>query len=180
MADPAPVELPQYGVGFFLSTLGYHSGAVWAERLAPLGLGVRQANMLLQVAAAEGQPQLALARALKIPPSRVVALVDDLERRRLLRRRGDAADRRVRTLHLTPQGRQMVRRLVAVSAAHDEAIGAGLDASERARLLSLLRKAAAGLGLSGTAHSGLRGGEWHPAGPMAAAAADPGPAIGER
>ena len=57
MAEHAPAELPQYGAGFFLSTLGRHSGAVLADRLVPLGLGVRQANMLLQVAAAEGRPR---------------------------------------------------------------------------------------------------------------------------
>jgi DNA-binding MarR family transcriptional regulator len=160
MAGSRPIDLPEYGVAFLLSTLGFRSGMVWAERLAPLGLQVRQAAMLLQVAAAEGQPQQALARALKVPPSRVVALVDDLERQRLLERRGAPADRRVRTLHLTPQGRQMVRQLAAVSAAHEAGLCAGLDAGERAQLVLLLRKAAAGLGLSDTVHSGLAGGEW--------------------
>jgi DNA-binding MarR family transcriptional regulator len=160
VADALPSELPEYGVGFFLSTLGFHSQAAWVERLAPLGVGVRQANLLLQVAAAEGRPQLELARALRIPPSRVVALVDDLERRRLLRRRGDPADRRVRTLHLTPQGKTMVRRLAEVASAHEDALAVGLTANERAELLLLLRKAAAGLGLSQTAHSALAGGEW--------------------
>src|SRR5438874_13701105 len=153
MADSRPSELPEYGVGFLLSTLGFHSHAVWAERLLPLGLDSRQAAMLLQVAAAEGQPQQALARALKIPPSRVVALVDELERRRLLRRRGDPADRRVRTLHLTAQGKQMVRRLTEASAAHEDGLCVGLDREEQEQLLTLLRKAAAGLGLSRTAHS---------------------------
>src|SRR5207247_1798691 len=48
--DSGPTELPEYGVGFFLSTLGFHSHAVWAERLVPLGLDNHQANMLLRVA----------------------------------------------------------------------------------------------------------------------------------
>jgi DNA-binding MarR family transcriptional regulator len=160
MGDQRLVELPEYGVGFFLSTLGFRSQSLWAERLVPLGLDKRQANMLLQVAAAEGKPQLALARALAIPPSRVVVLVDDLERRGLIRRQGDPADRRVRTLHLTPEGKQMVRRLAEVAAAHEAGLCVGLDAREREQLVSLLRKAATGLGLSHTAHSGLAGGEW--------------------
>jgi DNA-binding MarR family transcriptional regulator len=160
MGDAPPLELPEHGVGFFLSTLGYRSHAVWAERLRPLALDSRQANMLLQVAAAEGKPQLTLARALGIPPSRVVALVDDLERRRLLRRRGDPSDRRVRTLHLTPRGRQMVRRLAEVSAAHEAGLCVGLEPGERQQLVLLLRKAAAGLGLSASMHAGLAGPEW--------------------
>jgi hypothetical protein len=40
MANSSP-ELPEYGVGFILSTFGYHSHAVWAERLVPLGLDRR-------------------------------------------------------------------------------------------------------------------------------------------
>ncbi len=158
-----PVEPSAYGVGFFLSTLGFHSHAVWAQRLVPLGLDNRQAAMLFQVAAAEGQPQLTLARALKIPPSRVVALVDDLERRRLLRRRADPTDRRVRTLHLTPQGREMLRQLTEVAAAHEKALCVGRKAGEREQRLSLLRKANAGLALSDTVHSGLAGPDWRPA-----------------
>ncbi len=118
--------------------------------------------MLLQVAAAEGSPQLTLARSLKIPPSRVVALVDDLEQRHLLGRRGNPADRRVRTLHLTPQGREMVRRLTELCKAHEDWTCSGLDARERDQLLTLLSKAAAARGVPGTAHSGLGGGQWRP------------------
>jgi DNA-binding MarR family transcriptional regulator len=162
MARSRPVELPEYGVGFLLSTLGFQSHAVWAERLQPIELDSRQAAMLLQVAAAQGRPQLALAQALKIPPSRVVALVDDLERRRLLRRRGDPTDRRIRTLHLTAQGWEMVRRLTELCRAHEEWTCSGLDADEREQLLPLLRKAAAARGLSDTAHAGLGGGQWRP------------------
>jgi DNA-binding MarR family transcriptional regulator len=95
-----------------------------------------------------------------MPPSRVVVLFDDLERRRLLRRRGDPTDRRVRTLHLTPQGKQAIGRLGQVVTAHEDAVCSGLEAGERAQLLGLLRKAAAGLGLSPTAHSGLGGRDW--------------------
>lgn len=160
MADSPPVELPAYGVGFFLSTLGYRSSKAWAERLEPLGLDSRQANLLLQVAAGEGQSQLALARALQIPPSRVVTLVDQLERRHLLQRRADPTDRRVRTLHLTRQGAELVQQLAEVTTQHEAGLSAGLSAAERDQLLHLLRKMAAGLGLSGTVHSGLGGEDW--------------------
>jgi DNA-binding MarR family transcriptional regulator len=147
-------------VGFFLSTLGYRSHAVWKERLAPLGLDSRQAAMLLHIAGAEGRSQQALAQALNIPPSRVVALVDDLERRRLLTRQPDPTDRRVRTLHLTPDGRTMVQQLADVSAAHERALCVGLDDAEREQLLTLLTTLARGLELSYTVHAGLAGEEW--------------------
>jgi DNA-binding MarR family transcriptional regulator len=154
------LELPQPGLAFLLSTLGWHSHALWAERLARLRLDTRQAAMLLHVAAVEGKPQQVLVRALRIPASRVVALVDDLEQRRLLQRRGDPADRRVRKLHLTPQGKRVVRQLAELAAAHEAQLCGGLESGERAQLLLLLRKAASGLQLSPNVHSGLGGGEW--------------------
>jgi DNA-binding MarR family transcriptional regulator len=160
MANVPPVELPPNAVGFLLSTLGFHSHAVWAERLLPLGLDSRQAAMIRHVAGAEGQPQQALAQALGIPPSRVVGLVDALEQRGLLRRQGDPADRRVRTLHLTSEGRRMVRTLAEVSAAHEHSLCVGLKGEERQHLLLLLKKVVAGLDLSDTVHSGLAGGDW--------------------
>ena len=116
--------------------------------------------MLLHVAAAEGKPQQVLVRSLHIPASRVVALVDDLEQRRLLQRRGDPADRRVRRLHLTLQGKRVVRQLADVSTAHEAALSVGLAPDEREQLMALLRKLAIGLRLSPTVHSGLAGGEW--------------------
>jgi len=154
------LNLPQPGLAFLLSTLGWHSHALWAERLVRLRLDARQAAMLLHVAAAEGKPQQVLVRALRIPASRVVALVDDLEQRRLLQRRADAADRRVRNLHLTPQGKRVVRQLTELSTAHEAQLCGGLKPAEREQLLVLLRKAASGLRISPTVHSGLAGGEW--------------------
>jgi MarR family transcriptional regulator, transcriptional regulator for hemolysin len=159
-AETEPAELPPYGVAFYLSSLGWHSHAVWAERLAPLGLNSHQANMLLQVAGAEGQNQLALAKALNILPSGIVSLVDQLESRRLIRRRSDPRDRRVRTLHLTPQGKDMLRRLHKVVDAHEAGLCVGLDEAEHAQLLQLLRKAALGLGLVDTVHAGLAKNDW--------------------
>jgi DNA-binding MarR family transcriptional regulator len=168
MATSPPNEQPVYeepvfGVGFLLSTLGFRSHAVWAERLSSLGLDARQAAMLLQIARAEGRSQQALARALKIPPSRVVALVDELEHRQLLRRRSDPTDRRVRTLHLTSEGRTMVQRLAEISVEHESWLCVGLEVQECQQLTGLLKKVAAGLELSDTVHAGLAGGEWKPA-----------------
>src|SRR5438445_13580030 len=127
MSKTDALQLPQPGLAFLLSTRGWPSHALWSERLSRLGLDVRQAAMLLHVAAAEGKPQQVLVRSLRIPASRVVALVDDLEQRRLLQRRGDPADRRVRNLHLTPQGKRLVRQLTELSSAHEAQLCGGLE-----------------------------------------------------
>jgi DNA-binding MarR family transcriptional regulator len=163
VADSSHNATPVFAAGFLLSTLGYRSHAAWEERLEPLGLNSRQAATLIHVARAHGQPQLRLAQTLRIAPSRVVTLVDELERRGLLRRRTDRADRRVRTLRLTAQGRAMVRTLAKITDAHEAWLLTGLNDAERELLLTLLKRVAAGLDVSETAHAGLGGPEWgHP------------------
>jgi len=160
MADPSQTSTPAFAVGFLLSTLGYRSHAMWEERLEPLGLTSRQTATLLHVARADGLSQLQLARTLRIAPSRVVALADELERRGLLKRRSDPTDRRVRLLRLTRSGRAMVHTLTEVTDAHEAWLTTGLDDAEREQLLTLLKKVAAGLEVSETAHTGIGGPEW--------------------
>jgi hypothetical protein len=77
---PPAAHLRVPGVAFLLSQLGFHSTWLWKDRLAPLGIDPRHVVLLRHVAAAEGQSQQALGRAMQIPPSRMVALVDELER----------------------------------------------------------------------------------------------------
>lgn len=89
-----------------------------------------------------------------------MTLVDELERRHLLRRRSDPTDRRVRTLHLTAKGRALVRRLVEITNAHEAWLLSGLDSAESEHLLALLKKVASGLDVSDTAHTGLAASVW--------------------
>jgi DNA-binding MarR family transcriptional regulator len=51
-----------------------------------------------------GQSQQAIARQLRIPPSRLVPLVDSLETRGVIERRRDPGDRRNHALYLTDEG----------------------------------------------------------------------------
>src|SRR6266545_1596349 len=117
---PADARLRVPGAAFLLSQLGYHSSRLWQGRLAPLGLDPRHVMLLRHVAVEEGRSQQALGEALQIPPSRMVALVDALEQRGLLRRRPDPDDRRVRTLHLTRDGQRLLGEGVHPGAADPE------------------------------------------------------------
>jgi DNA-binding MarR family transcriptional regulator len=152
---PDVVEAPAHRVGFLLSTLGFTSQRRWAERLRPLGLDARQAAMLRHVASIEGRSQQALATALRIPASRVVALVDDLEHRGLLERRPDPRDRRVRALHLTQKGKRLLARVMELSEEHEAELSAGLRPAERRQLVDLLRRLAAREGGPIEVHPGI-------------------------
>src|SRR5215207_8940636 len=105
-ADATAERLRVPGAAFLLSQVGFHSSRLWRERMARLDLDPREVVLLRHVVAAEGQSQQALAEALQIPPSRMVALVDGLEQRGLLERRPIPGDRRVRALHLSREGRR--------------------------------------------------------------------------
>lgn len=170
---PSAARLRVPGAAFLLSQLGAHSGRLWARRLAPFGLDPRHVVLLRHVAAEEGRSQQALGEALGIPPSRMVALVDDLERRHLLERRPDPSDRRVRALYLTGEGRQLLGEVMRLSAEHERDLTRGLAPAEREQLVALLRRVAADLGLIEGVHPGTGG---PPPGPKEGA----GPACGEQ
>lgn len=88
--------------------------------------------------------QQALAEALRLDPSNLVGLLNDLESRGLVTRRRDPDDRRRHIVELAPEGlttlRAAERRLAAVE---DKVLGA-LTAEERFTLHALLIRAAGG------------------------------------
>jgi DNA-binding MarR family transcriptional regulator len=153
-STPPAEQLRVPGVAFLLSQLGYYSSRRWKVRLAPLGLDPRQVMVLRRLAGDEGRSQQALGDALQIPPSRMVALVDALEQRGLLRRRPSPSDRRVRTLHLTKEGRWLLGDLVEISVEHEQRLCRGLQPAEREQLLTLLNRLAAEQGLAEGVHPG--------------------------
>jgi DNA-binding MarR family transcriptional regulator len=153
-STPPAARLRVPGAAFLLSQLGYHSSRLWQGRLAPLGLDPRHVMLLRHVAIAEGRSQQALGEAVQIPPSRMVALIDVLEQRGLLRRRPDPGDRRVRTLHLTRDGRRLLNKVMEVSLEHERQLCKGLQPAEREQLIALLSRLAAEQGLGEGVHPG--------------------------
>lgn len=152
---PDPDRLRAPGAAFLLSQVGFHSSRLWRQRLAPLGLEPRLVMLLRHVAAAEGQSQHALGEGLQIPPSRMVALVDDLEGRGLLERRANPTDRRARALHLTQAGRRLLVEVMELSVDHEAELCAGLDPAERRQLIALLSRISAEQGLTSGVHPGV-------------------------
>jgi DNA-binding MarR family transcriptional regulator len=153
-ADQAP---PFRGLGFTLSSLGYAVSRHFKQILAPFDLEPREFALLRSVASDEGQSQHTLGERLQIPRSRMVAIVDELEERGLLERRANADDRRVRLLHLTDTGRQLLQQAFAEAVAYEQQINAPLTDQERDDLLDLLERVATAIGLTTSgAHPALR------------------------
>jgi DNA-binding MarR family transcriptional regulator len=143
------------GAAFLLSQLGIHSSRLWRERMAALDLDPRHAVLLRLVAAGEGRSQQALGEQMRLPPSRMVGLVDELEDQGLLLRRPVPGDRRVRSLHLTDEGRRILDKLMQVSAEHEQHMCAGLSETEREQLIELLSRIVSEQGLAPGIHPGM-------------------------
>lgn len=133
----------QHGFGLLLVQLGFRTGAVFAERLAPLGLEPRQFGALSRIGAAEGESQQAIAQHMRLTATQMVFVVDELERLGLAERRKNPGDRRSHALYLTDKGRELLTRAQQAVAEHERVIGETLTEAERARLTGLLRKLAA-------------------------------------
>jgi DNA-binding MarR family transcriptional regulator len=144
-------------VAFLVSRLGYRVTSELAAGLAPLGIEPRDFGLLRAIAQAEGESQRWVGRALNVPPSRMVTLVDDLERRRLVRRRPHPGDRRAHALHLTAAGRRLLGRAVEVAAQVERGLCAGLAPAERDQLLQLLARLAGRDDAPPGVHPGIAG-----------------------
>jgi DNA-binding MarR family transcriptional regulator len=108
--------------------------------------------LLWHVALGEGRSQRELADALALPETRIVGLVDTLEREGLIERRTSPTDRRLRRLYFTDNGRAMPDRMLAIAAEHESALTQGLSAQERRLMMELLERIASRQGLLAGVH----------------------------
>jgi DNA-binding MarR family transcriptional regulator len=150
-----PAEVLAGSVGFLLSKLGMTSAHRFAEALEPLGIDPRHFGILRIIAMTEGQSQQQLGEALHVPPSRMVALIDDVENRGLVERRRNPNDRRAHALHLTAKGRKLYDKATVIATATEEQLCAGLGDRERDQLLCLLHKLATAGDSPAGSHPGL-------------------------
>lgn len=145
------------GIAFLLSQLGQLATERFAARLTELQLLPAQAGILRLIANQPGCSQQALAEQLGLFPSRMVAFIDDLDKRGLVQRRRGATDRRVYELQLTKHGQAVMGQLAAIGKAHEAEFSAGLSAAQRSTLAELLELLASGHGLTAGIHPGYRG-----------------------
>ena len=143
-------------IGFLLSQLGAHASRRFDERVAEVGLTVQQAGVLRILGRQPGVSQRDLADRLGLVQSRMVALIDGLEREGFVTRTRSATDRRSYELSLTDAGSAKLRALRAVAEAHESELTSSLTAEQRDALYGLLGELAESLGLDADVHGGRR------------------------
>ena len=140
---------------FLLAQVGAHAASTFAERLESIGLVPAHAGILRLIHASEGLSQQALGADLNVAPSRLVALIDELERRELVERRDHPGDRRSYALYLTVKGQETLKAIGRVAREHQAALCAALTDDERAQLALLLRRIGDQQGLRPGVHPGF-------------------------
>jgi DNA-binding MarR family transcriptional regulator len=136
-SDPAVAEFP----GQLLFRLWRAMHTRTAAALHTVGLTPALFAVLNYLRAHEGAIQQQVGTAMGIDRSTMVALVDELERLGLARRRPHPQDRRAREVLLTTKGRRALGRARTLAAEVEDEVLRGLSPAERRRLVALLRKA---------------------------------------
>ncbi len=92
---------------------------------------------------------------LRMHPSRLVGLFDELEKRALIERRNREQDRRVYALYLTKAGESVFDQIRNLAAKHQELICSALSEAECRRLADLLQRIADARELTLGVHPGV-------------------------
>jgi DNA-binding MarR family transcriptional regulator len=130
------------GAAFLLAQVGAHATSRFAERLTAVELTPAHAGIFRILAATPAITQQALATALGTLPSRLVALVDDLESNGFLERRAHERDRRSYALYLTEKGKSSLQAVGRIAREHQHSLLEALSEEEQRSLCILLQRVA--------------------------------------
>lgn len=142
MATRSTTPRDAQACGLLFFRLSRVSGEGLGDALAELGMRPAEYAVLHQLAEAGPLSQQALARALRIHPSNLVGLIDELEGAELLVRRRDPDDRRRYLLELTAKGGRRLGQAERATLDAERELLSPLSRAERERLRELLSRLA--------------------------------------
>ena len=143
MQAAAPTQLPpsmRDRVPFLLFRASQASLALANQMLAEIALCARQVGILTMVTELEPMTQKALADALRIDRTTMVALLDDLEAKGYVARQRHPRDRRAFLVHPTGPGRAAKIDAVRILDEQQRRFLAPLTPAERGQLAVLLKR----------------------------------------
>ncbi|WP_460773088.1 MarR family winged helix-turn-helix transcriptional regulator [Microbacterium sp. GXF7504] len=126
-------------LAFLLARVNALSLARANSALAGLGLKARSYSVLALAASGSRPTQRELSDFLRLDPSQIVALVDGLAERDLVRREPDPNDRRVNVVVATEAGEELHRQAYRIAAEAEQETFAGVDADRRREIAATLR-----------------------------------------
>ncbi|MEU2159948.1 MarR family winged helix-turn-helix transcriptional regulator [Streptomyces chengbuensis] len=127
-------------LGFLLARNGAIANSRVHHAFESCGLAARQGTTLMLLGKSGFMSQQALAAALSVDPSVMVAILNDLESARLVERRRDPSDRRRHIVAITEAGRRQLARAQEAVAEVEQGLFADLTPEEVAALRGLLAR----------------------------------------
>jgi DNA-binding MarR family transcriptional regulator len=155
MSKPSS-KFPELGVAFLLSQVGAHAAARYAEQIATLKIKPYHSGILRILGNGAGLTQQSLCDLLGMFPSRLVGLLDELQKMKLVERRESPADRRTYALHLTKAGRDMLSEIGKVAQLVEKDICCTLNQKEQALMKELLTRIVTQQKITPAVHPGYR------------------------
>lgn len=139
MTSPAPVPTAGSSVDplrVWFRVIRLHRRAIntVATELKALGLSIPQFDLLSTLTEREGLSQQELAERLYVTKGNVSGLLDRMVEAGLVERRAIPGDRRSNALHLTPKGRDLAEKGIALQKAYVERTLGSLPAADIADL----------------------------------------------
>ncbi|WP_374299908.1 MarR family winged helix-turn-helix transcriptional regulator [Ferrovibrio sp.] len=149
--EPMPEPSGKIDLGLLNGLLGYRLRraqlAVFQDFMTTMkdyDLRPAQFSVLAIIAANPGLKQSRVSEALGINRANFVALLDELEQRKLARRAAAAGDRRSNALYLTPKGEAFLKDAYQhLLQSHEQRIETALGDTDKQLLLGLLDRLAA-------------------------------------
>lgn len=142
--DPSPLletELVEE-IQFLTARLAARGNNYANKLLEEVELNVRQFSVLALAASSLKPTQREMSAFVALDPSQIVALVDMLEDRGLVKRETDRRDRRSKNIVATTEGEKLYRQAREITVAAEDHVLAKLSEAERDQLRELLTKAA--------------------------------------
>ncbi|MEW2516005.1 MarR family transcriptional regulator [Streptomyces sp. NPDC046870] len=141
-ATDRPGDTSPFALGLLLRRAHWRAAAVMGEALRPLGIELRHFAVLIELVNHGPTVQRDLAAATGSDKAGIMRVVDDLERKGLAVRKAVPADRRVRAVEITPQGRELFDAAHVAAESLAERLIAGLGPGEPEKLTDLLTRLA--------------------------------------
>ena len=140
--DRGPGPQLQRRLGHQLKHAFFALEALHAEHLADSPVNVRELAVLLLLDGREPESQQQAAERLGVDRTTMVGLLDGLERKGLVVRQPDQADRRRNVVALTDAGRAAMKETKAASDRAERELLSGLSAAEAKQFRDLLSRIA--------------------------------------
>lgn len=125
---------------YLLNRAGARIADAFSRDVRPLGATLQMWRVLAALRERNASRMGDLSATTSIEVSTLTRLVDSMEKRKLVVRRGDPADARAIVLHATATGQRLTRRILPIAERYEKLALRGFSAREAEQLKAALRR----------------------------------------